>query len=170
MEANMDKPRESHILGGPEDTRIAFAGLLETALSNVIVYSPVVPAALYDDADLLETISTQVVIRPRLRIQMLLPTARTWRHHCPNFIRALERLTSALETRKPPEDLIRDRREYRDSFAIADGKQLLHLTDPRRLTGIYDAKPSGKARDLAQLFREIWDRSEADPELRRLGL
>lgn len=166
----MDKPRESYSLGGPEDSRIAFAGLLETARRNVSVYAPVVPATLFDDADLLEAISRAIIIHPRLRIQMLLPAAHTWRHHCPNFIRALERLTSALETRKPPDDLIRDRREYRDNFAIADEETLLHLTDPRRLTGIYDARPSAKARDLTRLFREIWERGETDPELRRLGL
>ncbi|MBL8250823.1 MAG: hypothetical protein JNK31_04045 [Candidatus Competibacter sp.] len=157
-------------LDGLEDSRRAVLAMVNDMRRTWYLYTPVVRPELYNDAEVLAALRNQVVSQPKSRVQLLLPPARDWRNGCPGLVRLGERLTTALSLRTPNRRELPDRPELGQAFAIADDRSLLHFTDPRRLLGSYEPSPSERMKELLELFRELWNRSEADPDLRWLGI
>ncbi len=158
------------VLNGLDDSRRALLDMLEEMRRTLYRYTPLVRAELYDDAKILATIRNRVVSQPRLRLHWVLPPAREWRNACPRLARLGERLTSSLILHTPiPEERL-DRPELSQAFAMVDERSLLHFSDPRRLIGSYDPHPSERMKPLLELFRELWSRTQANPDLQRLGL
>lgn len=165
-----DDDQNAMTLDGLEDSRRALRDLVERMGRTLYVYTPVVRPELYNDDEVLSAIRTRVVSQPKVRLQLLLPPARDWRNSCPGLVRLGERLTTALVLRTPDRNDLPDRPELGQAFAIADERTLLHFTDPRRLLGSYQPKPTERMKELLELFREIWNRAQADPDLRWLGI
>lgn len=169
----MANPDETSLisLNGLEDGRRAFLELLSSMRRTLYLYTPLIRPELYNDSDVLAAIRNRVVSQPKLRLHLLLPPARDWRNACPGLVRLGERLTTALILRTPNRhEQLPDRPELGQGFAIADERALLHFGDPRRLVGIYEPNSTQRMRELLELFREIWSRSQADPDLRWLGV
>jgi hypothetical protein len=165
-----DNRSATQTLNGVEDSRRAVLELLAAMRYSFFLYTPLVRPELYNDADVLAAIRERVVNQPRLRLQWLLPSARDWRGGCPGLIRLSERLTTAFNLHTPNRDELPDRPELAQAFAIVDERRLLHFSDPRRLIGIYKPLPTEGMKELLELFRELWHRSQPDPKLRRLGI
>jgi len=157
-------------LDGLDDSRRAFLGLLDGMRRMLYLYTPLVRPELYNDPEVLAAIRNRVVNQPKVRLHLLLPPARDWRNGCPGLVRLGERLTTALILRTPNRQESPDRPELGQAFAIADDRTLLHFSDPRRLLGIYEPQPTERMKELLELFREIWNRAQADPDLRWLGI
>lgn len=157
-------------LAGVDDSRRALLELLDGMRRTLILYTPLIRSELYDDPDVLAAIRNRVVSQPRIRFHLLLPPARLWRSDCPGLVRLSERLTTALNLRTPNREEAPDRPELGQAFAIADERALLRFSDPRRLLGTYESRPSERMKELLELFRILWDRAQSDPELRRLGI
>ncbi|MFO1371559.1 MAG: hypothetical protein U1F42_03905 [Candidatus Competibacteraceae bacterium] len=120
--------------------------------------------------DVVDAIRNRVVAQPKVRLCLLLPPAKEWRSACPRLIRLSERLTTALTLRTPNREETQDRPELGQAFLIADERVLLHFNDPRRLRGIYAPKPIDRTKEALELFREVWNKAQPDPNLRRLGI
>ena len=166
-----DDQSSTMTLDGLDDSRRALLDLLDGLRRTLYLYAPLVRPELYNDADVLAAIRNRVVSQPKLRLHLLLPPARDWRNACPGLVRLGERLTTALILRTPNRhEQLPDRPELGQGFAIADERALLHFGDPRRLLGIYEPNSTQRMRELLELFREIWSRSQADPDLRWLGV
>lgn len=165
-----DDRRATQTLNGVEDSRRAFLELLAAMRHNFFLYTPLVRPELYNDADVLAAIRERVVNQSRLRLQWVLPPARGWRSGCPGLVRLSERLTTAFNLHTPNRHELPDRPELAQAFAIADERLLLHFSDPRRFIGVYEPQPTERMKELSELFREIWNRSQPDSELRRLGI
>jgi len=166
-----DEPQASPVpLDGLDDSRKAFLTLLAGMSRTLNAYVPVVRPELYNDADVLAALRHRVVSQPKVRVQLLLPPAYAWRSACPGLVRLNEQLTTALILRTPNREETPDQPQLGQGFLIADERALLHLSDPRRLLGAYYPEPTGRTRELLNLFRGVWDRAQADPELRRLGI
>jgi hypothetical protein len=157
-------------LNGLDDSRRALLDLLDGMRRTLCVYTPLLRPELYSDPDVLAAIRGRVVSQPKVRLQLLLPPARDWRNACPGLVRLGERLTTALILRTPNRHELPDRPELGQGFAIADDRTLLHFSDPRRLLGVYELQPTERVKELLELFREIWNRAQADPDLRWLGI
>lgn len=157
-------------LDGVDDSRQALLELLAGMRRTLYLYTPSVRPALYDDAEVVDTIRSRVVNQPKLRLHLLLPPAREWRSHCPHLLRLSERLPTALILRTPNRQEIPECPELGQAFAISDDRELLHLSDPRRLIGRYEPQPTERLKELLELFQLIWSRSQPDPDLTRLGL
>lgn len=165
-----DVDRGFTTLNGLDDSRSALLDLLDGMRRALYLYTPLVRPALYNDPEVLAAIRHRVVSQPKMRLHLLLPPARDWRNDCPGLVRLGERLTSALLLRTPNRQEIPDWPELGQAFAIADERMLLHFSDPRRLIGSYEPRPSQRLKELLDLFREVWNRAEPDPDLRRLSL
>ncbi|MBL8260470.1 MAG: hypothetical protein JNM60_11730 [Candidatus Competibacteraceae bacterium] len=157
-------------LDGLEDSRRAVLTLTNEMRRTLYLYTPLVRPELYNDDEVLAALRNRVVTQPKSRVHLLLPPARDWRNGCPGLVRLGERLTTALVLRTPNRRELPDRPELGQAFAIADERSLLHFSDPRRLLGSYQPRPSERMKSLLELFRELWNRSEADPDLRWLGI
>ena len=166
-----DDDRNSTIaLNGLDDSRRALLELLDGMRRTLYLYAPLVRPELYNDPEVLAAIRNRVVTQPKVCLQLLLPPARDWRNGCPGLVRLSERLTTALNLRTPNRQEIPDRPELGQAFAIADERALLHLADPRRLLGVYEPRPTERMKELLELFRAVWNRAQADPDLRWLGI
>ena len=166
-----DDDRVSSIpLNGLDDSRRALQELISGMRRTLCLYTPLVRPELYNDPDVLTAIRGRVVSQPKVRLQLLLPPARDWRNACSGLVRLGERLTTGLILRTPNWHEIPDRPELGQGFAIADDRTLLHFSDPRRLLGVYEQQPTERVRESLELFREIWNRAQADPDLRWLGI
>ena len=157
-------------LNGLDDSRRALLDMLAGMRRTLCLYTPLVRADLYDDAEILAAIRNRVVGQPRLRLHWVLPPAREWRNASPRLVRLGERLTSSLILHTPIPEERPDWPELSQAFAIADERSLLHFSDPRRLIGSYDPQPGERMKQLLELFRELWSRTQPDPDLQRLGL
>ncbi len=158
------------LLNGLQDTHQALLALLAATRRSVHLYTPYLDPRLYNDPRIVDTISTQISQRPRLRGYLLLPTATVWRGSCPRLLQLAERLTSALSLRTLPDDEPHERPEFLQGFVIADQIVLLHQADPSNFIGSFAAQGTGKARELLNFFMQMWEKSAPDPELRRLHL
>ena len=166
-----DNDRSSTMmLNGLDDSRRALLDLLAGMRRTLYLYTPLVRPDLYNNSEVLAAIRNRVVSQPKVRLQLLLPPARDWRNACSGLVRLGERLTTGLILRTPNWHEIPDRPELGQGFAIADDRTLLHFSDPRRLLGVYEQQPTERVRESLELFREIWNRAQADPDLRRLGI
>lgn len=167
--ANSD-PDSIILLNGLDDSRKAMLDMLGGMRRTLCLYTPLLRPEFYDDPDLLTAIRTRVVGQPKLRLQLALPPAREWRSDCPGLLRLADRLTSALILRTPIPGELPDRPELGQGFVIVDERVLLRFIDPRRLLGEYQPQPGERTKELLELFREIWNRSQPDPDLGRLGI
>ena len=166
-----DDRNSTRTLDGLNDSRQALLDLLDGLRRTLYLYAPVVRAELYNDGEVLAAIRNRVVGQPKLRLHLLLPPARDWRNACPGLVRLGERLTTALILRTPNRhEQLPDRPELGQAFAIADERALLHFGDPLRLLGVYEPTPTPRMKELLGLFHELWNRSQADPDLRWLGI
>ncbi len=157
-------------LDGLEDSRRAVLQLLADMGRVLYLYTPVVRAALYNDPAVLAAVRDRVVNQPKLRLHLLLPPARDWRNACPGLVRLSDRLSSALLLRTPNREEPLDRPELGQAFIIADERALVRFSDPKRLLGLYEPRPSDRMKELLELFRLLWERAHADSDLRHLGI
>jgi len=166
----MSNDNQSLALDGLEDTRQALLALLEGMRRSFHLYTPYVDPRLYDDEQVMDTIRTRIVNQPRLQLYLLLPPAAEWQRDCPRLRQLSERLSSSFELRTPPKEESLTRPELTQSMMVADEAGLLHLTDPRRFTGSYTAESSASSREMMNFFKQVWERSELDIEMRRFKL
>ncbi|MGM0595319.1 MAG: hypothetical protein ACQETD_12365 [Pseudomonadota bacterium] len=76
------------------------------------------------------------------------------------------RLSSSISLNRPGFD----HRDNFESFMVVDGIGYYKRLLADRFEGIANFKAPLEARDLSALFKEMWERSEPDPQLRRLQL
>jgi hypothetical protein len=158
------------LLTGLADTRQALLALLESMRRNLRLYTPYLDPRLFDDDQVLDTLRGRLITQPRLQGYLLLPPAGAWRSTCPRLRQLSERLSTRLQVRSLPADEIQDRPEFGQGFVLTNDSGLLHLADPRSLSGSLTLQPSVRGRELLNFFIEFWEKSQPDPELRRLHL
>ena len=146
----------------------ALTDLLAATRRQLFLYSPLVPTALFARPEVADALRRLIVEQPRVQVRMLLPPVRDWRADCPTLAGLIDRL-GALELRIPPRDDTDSQAEQHYGFVVADQRNLLVLTDPRRCIG-YRGSGGIRARELLNLFNALWERSQPDRELRKLGI
>ena len=166
----MNRIDQSIPLAGLENTLEATLELLNNTRRSLHFYTPYLEPRVYNHNDVLDALRTRVTEQSRLNCFLLLPAASHWRRSCPHLYRLIEHLSSALRVRVLPASEPRERPEFHQSFMIADETLLLQHSDPQRLSGRYETQAAYRARVLLGFFMEIWEKSTADPELRRLGI
>ena len=163
-------PDEYSVAGVAESLETALA-LIENARREVRIYTPYLHPHLYGATELSATLGRRVSHQPRIQCRMILPKATVWRRNCAPLSEIVERL-SALQLRTWPSHEPRERAEFSQGFLLADQDAMLLHSDPPRCSGFY-RRQSGIGADIKHLvsfFDEIWERSEPDVELRRLGI
>jgi hypothetical protein len=86
--------------------------------------------------------------------------------HCHKLLELARRLDSKIEIRRVPGELATDRA----SFVLADEQGYFLLPDHREYQAMANAFDPVQVERLAERFSYLWDRSEADPDLRVLRL
>lgn len=155
-----------YALAGRDDSRQAAAVLAGQARRQVDLFTPDLEPALYDQSPFLDALTQLCLGSPRARVRVL---ARDFERTVKDGHRLVElarRLSSYVELRKVHPDY----QENNESFLLVDDYGLLHRQHAARFEGRFSCKAPLEVRRLRAFFDEVWDRSEAQADLRRLHL
>lgn len=149
-----------------EDNRRVAAALALQATRTLELFSHDLEPELYDQPDFLEAVRLLALRSPRVRIRILLQDAGRAVRDGHRLVELMRRLSSFIEIRQPHHDY----QDHPEAFLIVDGTGLLHRRMADRYEGLAGFRMPLRARELGNLFDEIWQRSEPHPDLRRLHI
>lgn len=164
----MPEPENStrKILETAADNRDAAVEIAKTARRSLVLFTHDMEAGVFDTPEFLETVKQLAISSRFARICILVkdPTRAVKDGH--RLIELSRHLSSYISIRKPHADY----RNLTETFLVADEHALLYRTLASRYDGIADTHDPVMARDKQKLFNTIWEKSEAEPEMRRLGI
>lgn len=147
------------------DLRDAYLELAGEARHSLAILSRDLEPGVLGTGEFCEAVKRLVLENRRAQVQILAhdPAAAARTTH--RLIELARRLSSFIEIRR----LGPDDRELTEAFIVADRRLVVHRIYGDRPQGEY-AEDRARARELDQRFRELWERAEFDPEVRRLHL
>lgn len=153
-------------LASREDNRAAAALLAQQARRQVDLFTTDLEPAVYDQTAFVDALGQLAISHPRARIRILAKDFDRTIKAGHRLIEISRRLSSYVEIRRVHEDY----RDNNESFLLVDDYGLLHRRHASRYEGVFSCKAPLEVRRLRATFDEIWERSEADADLRRLHL
>lgn len=145
------------------------AGLLAVLADpsrKVRIYSQELDHTLFDRLDVTDALSQFVRHGPPARLQILIHSSSSAVSRGHQLVELAQRLVSKIEIRKVSSVLAADRH----SCVIVDERGYFLLPDHHAYQALSNAYDPVQAERLAERFDYLWERSEADPELRVLRL
>jgi hypothetical protein len=146
-----------------EASAVAHA-LASQAQRTLLLHTEDLEPAIYDDSAFLDDVSRLVRAHSQSRVWILINDARKVVQHGHRLIEIARRLSSSIQLRRPAPQY----RNYHESFLLADGCGYLHRPIVARYEGTANFHDPGKVADFEKYFMEVWERSEADEEIKRL--
>jgi len=160
-----DKEPRGGALESRDDSRQAAAVLADNVRRELLIFSRDLEAPVLDRSEFLDPLR-QFLIRSRhtgLRVLLIDPTRAIREGH--GLVRLAQRLPTHVSMHRPHEDDM----DAADAFMVCDDRGFLYRTLADRLEGRWSENDPPQARRLRKRFDQMWERSEADPEFRRLG-
>ena len=151
---------------GESESASGLLEFLESPSRTVRIYSQELDHALFDRPDVTDALSAFVRHGPPARLQILIHSSSSIVSRGHQLLELARRLDSKIEIRKVPGELATDRA----SFVLADEQGYFLLPDHREYQATANAFDPVQSERLAERFDYLWDRSEADPDLRVLRL
>ncbi len=151
---------------GESESLTGLLDFLKRPSRTVRIYSQELDHALFDRADVTDLLSVFVRHGPPARLQILIHSSSGIVSRGHQLLELARRLDSKIEIRKVPGELATDRA----SFVLADERGYFLLPDHREYQAMANAYDPVESERLAERFDYLWDRSEADPDLRVLRL
>ncbi len=150
-----------------DDATIAVGQLLSRARHRLWIVSRDLDPELLDRSPVLEAIRRIALSGRGAEVRILLfdseiPIGRGHR-----LLHLAERLSSHLTIRRPVDEVDR---HYAAAFILNDDNGYFYRPLASRFDGEYDPVGGPRHRPLLEWFNQVWERSEADPNLRRLGV
>ncbi len=173
MEAGIEHLNMRRQLGGPTaiETREAavaiVCGIIAHTRRELSIYSRALDPGLFDAPEVLDALRTLATRRQRVDIRILLQDADApQRAHAP-LIALAQRLPSVFAFREASDPADRG---YASAFVVNDGSGYYFRTLGNRFDGEGAIDAGGRARQLAESFQPIWERSRIVTEYRILGV
>jgi hypothetical protein len=144
------------------------AAILEATnntLRTIRINTPNLESDLYDYDPFISALTAFVRGNRHANIQILVQNSNDAIQRGHGLIRLAQRLTSAIEIRKPAsEDNFSN-----SSFIVFDNASFLYRNIGSH-TAMYNNRCKQRATKLLELFTPAWELAEQDPETRRLSL
>jgi hypothetical protein len=140
--------------------------LAEQARHTLLLHIEDLDPAIYDQGPFVDALSRLARSHSKVRIRILIQDARSAVQQGSRLIELSRRLSTYIQFRRPPTEY----RDCHESFLLADNSGYLYRPNPGRNEAIANFHDPGKVNDWEKYFQEVWDRSEPDPEIRRLYL
>ncbi len=149
-----------------EDTCYATDLMVQQSQTSVEIFSRELDPDLYDREPFLQALSNLCVHNHAAQVRILVqnPLAAIKRGH--RLIELSRRISSAIEIRQPHPDY----RQHNEAFLIADHCGLISRGLADRYEGCANFYTLTLAQRKLDFFTDIWNRSEAHPEFRRLHI
>jgi len=149
-----------------EECRHASELMVQQCLASLEIFSRDLDASLYDQAPFLQALGALCLSNRRARVRILVQDPMTAVKRGHRLIELSRRLSSSIEIRQAHQDY----RHHNEAFLVADDCGLIYRSLSDRYEGTANFYNPVQAERKADFFTEVWDRSEAHPELRRLHI
>jgi len=154
------------LLSTRAEVRSAVVEVASLATRSMAIFTHDLEPEIYDHDDFLETIKRLVLARSFARVRVLIVDPSRAMKHGNRFVTIGRRLNSYIEFRNVKPDY----RDHPEAFCIADETALVYRSDAIRWEGMADTCEPAIARSYLNIFDEIWNACEVDPELRQMHL
>ena len=140
------------------------AHMLSQARRQLIIFSHDLDARVFDQPLFLEG-ARHLALRSRhARIEVLLQNNARIVKEGHRLVELARRLSSTIEVRKPHPDHL----QLPENFMLVDNSGFVYRKLASRYQGVASFHDPLENRRLRECFREMWESSEPDPEMRRL--
>jgi 50S ribosomal protein L16 3-hydroxylase len=140
--------------------------MVSQARRSVHLFTRNLDPTLYDNEPFIEAIKQLAIATPNTKIYILMQDPRDVIQHGHRIVELARRLSSHIFIHRAADE----DQERLDSFLIVDEVGVMRRPHSDRFEGSADYYAPGEARQLLKFFNEAWERSQPEPELRRLHL
>lgn len=149
-----------------EEARAAVIDVAACAKRSIDLFSPTLEPALYEDMEFLSQLKRLILGQQYARVRVLAhdPAQAVRRGH--RLVEMSRHLSSFIELRTASSDY----EGHIEDFMIADGHAFVYRSRASQWHGVADTNSRPAARRHKDLFTEIWERSAAEQEFRRLSI
>lgn len=140
--------------------------MLGQARRQVLIFSRDLDASVFDQPPFLDGVKQLALSSRHARIQVLLQNNAKAIKEGHRLVELARRLSSAIELHKPHPDHL----QQPENFMLVDNSGFVYRKLASRYQGIASFHDPLENRRLGEFFREMWEHSEPDPELRRLHI
>ncbi len=146
--------------------RDASAHMAGQAERSLLLFSRALDPRIYDQQPFLDALHRLVMHSHRSQVRILLVDNHRLVKYNHRLLELARRLTSRVELRRP----IAQYAEHGDEYLLVDHRGYLYRDHADEYEGSTDFYAPLETRRLGERFREAWQHSQPDPELRRLYL
>jgi hypothetical protein len=149
-----------------DDNRNAVNAVAQQCQRTLQIQTYDLDPLVYDNPNFIEAVRQIAVTSSRASIQILLEDSRkvvAYRHR---IIELARQLSTYIEIRKINTDL----KHITDAFLVGDETALVYRKQAQRYEGFVNFNDRGRCRQILADFRDSWEKSAPDPELRRLHI
>ena len=150
------------VLSTEDETRAAVVGVTSLANRGLAILTPDLEPSIYDHDDFLETLKRFVLARSFARIRVLIRDPQRALKNGNRFVDMGRRLNSYIEFR----NVRPEHRTHTEAFCIADDFALVYRARSDGWDGMSDTYEPAVARKYLDLFEQLWQACEAEPEPR----
>ncbi len=140
--------------------------MLGQARRQVLIFSRDLDASVFDQQLFLDAVKQLALSSQHARIQVLLQDNSKAIKDGHRLVELARRLSSAIELHKPHPDHL----QQPENFMLVDNSGFVYRKLASRYQGIASFHDPLENHRLVEFFREMWEYSEPDPELRRLHI
>lgn len=166
-----DKEASSHNyylqLNGINEIKYTIADIAQTALHSMLIYTPDLEAKLYDNERFKEAITRLVLEHSSTYIHILVSNTARAAKRGHRLIELYRRFPSSVKIRKLKPEFKPNQRE---AFIIIDRARIVYRPIFRESMGLVRFSASSLCRSKESLFDDLWVRSPAASEVRRVDL
>ncbi len=138
--------------------------IVQEAKYQLEIFSHHLDPKLFDRQELCDQLSRVARSGRRAQIHILVQDTNFLCDNDHRLLHLQRRLNSYIQLKH----VHKDYRDMNQNFVITDQQGLVYLEQANRYEGMCEAYAPAKARELRQLFEQIWQRSEVDTRLRQL--
>jgi hypothetical protein len=154
------------VLSTKEEVRAAVAEITSLADRTLSILTHDLEPEIYDHDDFLETLKRFILARSFARVRVLIADPVRAMKDGNRFVSMGRRLNSYIEFR----NLKPQYRNHAEAFCIADEHALVYRARAETWDGMSDTYQPAVARRYLNMFDELWQACETEPELRQLHL
>lgn len=149
-----------------DEARVLCIALAQQARRSIDLLSPHLDRRIFDSAGMEDAIRQLSINSRSTRIRILLKSSEPVIKSSHRLVHIFQSMSSTVEIRQIAEDY----QNYNEAFVIFDRRGLIYHRNASRYEGIANFDRPRLATELTNFFDEIWDRSEPDPNMRRLNI
>lgn len=158
--------RELIRLESRDDNRLAANRMVEQGQLSLLLFTPNLDPRIFDTNEFIEAVKKLALVSKHSKIYILIqdPSAAVTRGH--RIVELARKISSHIFINRADEE----DHDRVDSFMVVDETGVIHRPYAERYEGSVEFNNLGRARLLTKEFKDAWERSVPEPELRRLHL